>query len=165
MILIAATAPPLYFLKMSWQEDFESFMGQLYPSLSVKIDARLNDLSAFVLSWTLAWLILRHRRPRPPRRRLGRQPGMAACLASTVAMAAALSWAITVDLLRGHEIFCWSFPLEASFYNGHAVLATWVVLAYGGLLRREPGWIDSTGMALGGFWVARMLVRFAALFF
>jgi hypothetical protein len=187
LILVAATAPSLCYFKLWWPEYFQSFQGQRYISVLLRLDARLCGVSAFVSCWTFAWLILRHRRPRPTRQNLGRQFGMAGCLAATVAMISAASWVITagllspllprvgpgeveaaswvitVGLLRAQEIFSWSFPLEVTFYNGYAVLATWVVLAYGGQWQREPGWIDAMGTALGGFWVARMLLRTASV--
>jgi uncharacterized membrane protein len=154
MILVAATAPPLYFLKLYY-----------WPLFEVQYYACVCLASAFAISWSFAWLILRHRRPRPSRRRLVRQPGMAAGLAATVAMASVICWVITANLRAGDEIFAWNLPLRVSVYNYFAVLVVWIVLAYGGLFRREPGWIDASGMALGGFWLVKGLTDYAYFFY
>ena len=155
MILVTSTAPPIYYMKLYCWPLHEGVYFYTYVSLA----------SAFAISWSFAWLILRHRRPRPGRRRLARQPGMAAGLAATTAMASVTSWLITAHFPRGDEILEWNFPLRVSCYNGFAVLAVWIVLAYGGLLRREPGWIDASGMALGVFWLVRGLGDYVYFFY
>ncbi len=38
-----------------------------------------------------------------------------------------------------------------------AVLAAWLVLMVSGRWRREPGWIDATGVGLGIIWIGLMM--------
>ena len=123
--------------------------------------------------WTLAVLALRLRRPRPSLRRLAHQPGFAACVAVAVMSVAGALGEISSLLDRttwgdGFRVR-WSMVLTAfrdSYMNAGggrpalavAVGAVWAFLALGRIARREPGWIDRSGRALGVYWVALLML-------
>jgi hypothetical protein len=127
-----------------------------------------------LMAWTLALLALRLRRPRPGRVRLGRQPGMMACVAVVAGLAlgiietavevlmafagndfrgsfagpaGAVSWQAKLSRL----VLPWNFIVP--YYFGTAVVVAWTVLAVSGRWRREPGWIDTAGIGLGLAWI------------
>ena len=118
-----------------------------------------------------AWLVIRFLRPRPDLRRLFRQPGMIAVASALGYLVLGnLSWLmdIVVATLSGSmkernsldQIDPWDFltvwsPLGHSpqWGVGYAVLTSWALLALGRRCRRERGWIDATGTAIGVGWV------------
>lgn len=115
-----------------------------------------RPITYLLLAWTLAFLPLRLRNPRPPLRRLMRQPGMVACAAvAVVVLIDATSWGTywakagprTAGLMlerfwRGH-----------SQHPGPAVAVAWLGLALGRRARPEPGWIDRIGRFIGVLWL------------
>jgi hypothetical protein len=121
--------------------------------------------SAGALFGTLALLILRLRRPRPPLRRLTLQPGFTAGLA--IMVHAAFVGLSFIKLARielrgaaGLEWVTYEFLLELtlSYGNGSAVAAVWLVAALGGRWRAERSWLDRSGRVLGVFWIVSTLV-------
>ena len=109
-----------------------------------------------VLPLSVALIPIRLRRPRPPLRRIGRQPGFQASVAGCVAV-----------LLRFLGASCyltptWSGP--TGWYNfflnldplrtvAPAVGIAWMALALSGRWCAEPSWIDRLGRSLGVAWL------------
>ena len=132
----------------------------LYPSLPV------------LVAGTLAAVALRLRRPRPPRRRLFREPGFLACATVTAVLALrALSAALRLagsrplsewgPFLRDlpARLLLWNvllspFPLGIMTEAGLAVGAVWGAFWLGGRWRPERFWLDRLGRALGLAWLA-----------
>jgi hypothetical protein len=116
--------------------------------------------SYFLLAPTLAFLPIRLRRPRPSRRRLMLQPGMAACCAVAVVTAidatAWMSYSIGLPPEYGTEMLARFWRL-AWGHPGWGVAATWLGLALARRWRPEPGWIDRLGRALGVLWLTTLL--------
>jgi hypothetical protein len=138
----------------------------------------------YLAAWTLAFPILRFRRPRPPKRLLTRQPGIAACgiagLVLAVQLAAillrwALSWSWTaLSLWLPPSV--WPFgasiaetspllDLWQSIHVGflesscaaHGIAGAWLIMALGGWWRPERTAIDRLGRALGAGWITVMV--------
>jgi len=118
-----------------------------------------------VAALTLAWMVIRWRRPRPDRRRLMRQPGLFACCGLLLSASLGLTLAIAMALLgpssegtmlgiTPEEMLVVLVPILA----GYGVLPSWVLLAMSGRWRRESGWIDATGILLGLYWVVISLM-------
>jgi hypothetical protein len=145
----------------------------------------------FLMAWTLAFPLLRLRRPRPSVRLLARQPGMAACAVATLVLVVrfsaitfrwALAWSWTA-LGHSHSRPNWSLGattpdaspllhLWQSIHLGylesssaaHGIAGAWVIMAVGGWWRPERSAIDWLGRALGVAWIALMLVDVIASF-
>jgi hypothetical protein len=113
--------------------------------------------------WTLVLPVLRLRNSRWSWRRLGRRPGMVACLAAfagtTVCAAIAggaylLSW--WVDGTPGGV---WRrVPDHLVLYAGLSVAAVWLTQAMTGRWRCSADWIDWLGLGVGGLWLVAGLV-------
>jgi hypothetical protein len=85
-ILVAATAVGLAILRLFVADGW--FFRQEFPISHIKSMAQCANEAClpFFASWTLGFLILRLRWPRPRLRRLARQPGMAACSAAALVL-------------------------------------------------------------------------------
>lgn len=113
--------------------------------------------------WTLAALLLRLRHPRPPRRRLARQPGAVACAVS-VLVAGTGALALLLAMVERHYMGGPQVALTNQFvprfleamapYMGFGVLVAWLVLALYRMWRPEPSWADRLGRVMGAFWIA-----------
>jgi len=137
----------------------------------------------FAISWAAAILFLRLRRPRERWRRLIRQPGLVACLATLLVVVARVpGYTATRLRIMGNtqlttyrplfvsgESMGMGMPWDASIvvfgYDqalntmamiGVAVAASWLLLAASGRWRAEPSWIDRAGRALGVYWIATL---------
>lgn len=111
----------------------------------------------------VALLILARCRPRALRRRLLRQPGLAACGGSLGAMALGIACnfyyrAVQTNAVPGLSIF----PTGGWWFNAYNrvpvfVLGVWLALGLTG--RWSPGrnWIDRSGRALGVFWLFQLV--------
>lgn len=145
----------------------------------------LLDISRpFLMAWTLAIPVLRLRTPRPPRRALFRQPGMAACgiaslvlivqlsaiilrcavewtSAATDAWLSSRAWSLggaTASALGDLWLSTHSgFLVSAS--AGHGIAGAWLIMALGGWWRPERSGIDRLGRALGGAWIGVLVLR------
>jgi hypothetical protein len=118
-----------------------------------------------VATWTLALIPIRLISPRPPFRRLARQPGMMATCASGLAFALCglqILFAVLAVATEGVMEQFQSFFVEIDFdgivlnslmFAGLAVLTTWMTLLAGRIWRAEPSWIDRLGRAAGVFWI------------
>jgi hypothetical protein len=162
IILVAATAIGL--------SQVRGILGELgtFNRSTWKLEQHLYALKLFAVAvpiltaWTVAFLLLRLRRPRPGLRRLVRQPGMAACYAVLVPLLIILAYAVTISLFTGESMYQPDTSFKPLFYNSEAmasaVLGAWLLLWLGGLGRAEPGWIDRMGRTIGVLWIARPLL-------
>ncbi len=120
-----------------------------------------------VLAWTLGLLILRFVPPRPPLRRLARQPGFVACVVFlvisacsylsvlvTLATRGKLAHATVRDLIAYHS----TANLLMIQIGGWGIAAAWIVLGISGRWRPEPSWIDRFGRGFGVFWLGSALI-------
>jgi hypothetical protein len=171
MILVAATAPAIVVMRNEslWPEfPWPKSWGTVEDSYTFFNQIRWTSysFSFFFAAWSLAWLLLRLRRPRPRLRRLMRQPGMVACTASAVVLGIRLinhlsiagliachyggadAWGYLDDITTQDEM-----PFVPS-QIGCAVAAAWAVQALGGCWRPERSWIDRMGRVLGWYWLA-----------
>lgn len=179
LVLIAAIA-----IGFAWTRFYlnSEWGGESYPD----IEGRLGPVSAFhhgveVVNWwttgvsnclavvTIALLILRLRGgPRRRLRYLTRRPGTVAGGAVLLTVSWDLLYAMIevsgAALRAGSYDSIWQFTLlELSGHNaGVAVAAAWTLLALSGRWRREPGWLDGMGTALGVYWLLQDLLAYFA---
>jgi len=92
---------------------------------------------------TLAFLLIRLRKPRPPWTILLRQPGTAAMLA------VAFEIVVEVDI----RWFGVEVPTPTPVNTAVAVIAAWLILGITRLWRTEPSWVDRLGRVLGVCWI------------
>jgi hypothetical protein len=101
---------------------------------------------------TVAVVLLRLRPPRPRLARLLRQPGIAASVAATSAIAlwvpAVGAWATRRNLDEYQSL------VFLTISAGSAVASCWTILLIGGRWRPDPGWGDRVGRVLGIVWLA-----------
>ncbi len=118
-------------------------------------------------AWTGAYLASRLRAPRPRRRRLIRQPGLAAAVAALAVLIVEAPAVVGIAWLDGR--FGWATPSRVAqvaanatvllaHHAGLAVAVAWLTLALAGRWRAERGWIDRWGRALGCAWIAAGLL-------
>ncbi len=108
---------------------------------------------------SLAYLVIRLRRPRPPLRRLILQPGTAACAAVVIVTALdVVAWSIywRGDPARLTRIIHRYWNLYGD-RPALAVAVTWLGLWLSRRWRPEPGWIDRLGQAIGMMWIVLLL--------
>ena len=156
MVLIAATAAGFAVMRNCSPEEFTSQYTPIPPPTWLNWSSVVASNCALYLSpipaaWTVATLLLRFRSPRPPLRRLMRQPGaVAACAAAPGIAIGAAHY-----LLELHDAYSvHSAPFRDTTYAlGWAVGASWIVLALSGRWRPERSWLDRLGLALGVYWV------------
>ena len=120
-------------------------------------------LVPFALAWTVLLPVLRSRPPRPPRRRLWREPGMAACLAAGFAtgwagaafvLARGIGLALPNVRTQSNERWVQEFVANELFmYVGLAVAAVWAFLAATGQWRRPSDAIERLARVVGGVWI------------
>jgi hypothetical protein len=110
-------------------------------------------LKPLVISWGAALRLLRLRQPRPPLRRVFRQPGTAACTAIVISFVfessrqlIKVSFDVMNDLTHEfwHGIAILSLIRLEQNVGGPAVLIAWVALDLGRACRPERSWIDLT---------------------
>ena len=167
MILVASVAAGMGWIHGNL--DPHSFTALWYFYRGRSFASAVKQAMLFVwpmlLAPTLATLVLRVRPPRPPGRRLARQPGLVAGCAATLAVAvvflpAVVALAAGVPAYNDHT----GYPLGYWGYVtmgvaipeavGMAVSAAWMTLALGGSWRAERSWVDRLGRALGLCWIA-----------
>jgi hypothetical protein len=123
-----------------------------------------SNLSAlllpFVLTGSMALGMLRLRKPRPPLRRIFRQPGMATCTAVLVSTLFFLAACLGLLLVGGDpvpigyifehaEIYLKPVWYAATGRFGEVIAAVWIVLWLSRAWCSEPSWIDRAGRILG----------------
>jgi hypothetical protein len=175
LIMIAAIA-----IGLAWTRYFQNSEagGESYPY----IDGMAGPVSAFrhgieLANWwvvglsycmavvTITLLVLRLReRPRKRLRYLTRLPGAVAGGAVSLTVLWDLSYA-AIEVLIGitsggpfDSIWEFTYLLQSGENAGVAVAVAWVLLATSGRWRREPGWLDGIGLALGIFWLLQVLL-------
>lgn len=103
----------------------------------------LNRVALPILIFaTPAWLLMRIRRPRPPRDRILRQPGFIACGVASLAVA---------GLFAGITIFRMS-----GFAPGVMVAGSWIAMRIARRWEPEREWVDRSGRVLGVLWIATL---------
>jgi hypothetical protein len=114
----------------------------------------LSVVSVYLEFLTPAILIIRLRQPHPSLRRLGRQPGLIACVVVTVALALD-SVRVASIWSRGSGIL-WvpTVLVDYAQHVGFALMGGWIALLLSGRWRSEPGWVDRLGRLLGINWIA-----------
>jgi hypothetical protein len=169
MILIGGTAIGFAAIRLG---DVTPYLGQ-YPTWSsalmafTNITSWLSTLAPVVALWSLSFILLRLRQPRPRRRRLFDQPGFVASVA-TAAGLVFMGWLLFPALLgnqpgalwngQAYVLDAWGTTVVFSIMGcGGAVASSWMILAIGGRWRPEPGWIDRIGRGLGAYWIAMSL--------
>jgi hypothetical protein len=142
-----------------WSE----WLAQLQPRFVLYM---LSDATAPLIvvatAGTGILLVLRHMPPRPSRRRIARQSGMAACIVASLSLAwVAMAYLLFELMLSGFPGYQFDrirmvqtliihlvFPLV-----GVSVMTTWVQNALAGRWRRPADWIDLAGIVVGIFWI------------
>ncbi len=151
MILVAATATAMASIQglEVWEYDWRRIRD-----VDLVVNLAFTLFGLVLTSLTVSVLAIRLRRPRPPLRRLGRQPGFGACLAATIGLGV-IGIFLTVPgpnaysrLPPGLRVNTVAFPCI-----GAAVGASWAVMAVGGRWRPCPSWIDRAGRAIGVLWI------------
>jgi hypothetical protein len=155
MILVAATAMGLAGIRACSPAFYSYQYTPITPPpwlnwLAVVLSNWAFYVSPLPAAWTLAAMVLRLRSPRPPMRRLMRQPGAVAVLAATMLVLIG----VVHYLLDLHNPSLHDIPYQyTSFSLGCGVGSAWWILALGKRWRAEPSWIDRFGRALGAYWV------------
>jgi hypothetical protein len=175
MILTVAAAAGLWVNRLNWLAFVERWRRPVdaHDTLEHILDLVAPHLAAL----TIALLVLRMRSPRPPVRRLARQPGTVACMVASAVLLVVACWVgmttatgralefsehATKDLVHSRG----SFSLYPSGRNlvvyadriGFAIAGAWLSLWLAGRWRSEPTWIDRLGRAMGWLWLILALV-------
>jgi hypothetical protein len=134
-----------------------------------------------VVSMTVALVAMRIRQPRPPFRRLARQPGAVACMVASATLLLIACWIISaaatnrviefsqsVTRLPGRGGHGTGGALGRPFSGrtltvyadrvGFAVAGAWLSLLLAGSWRPEPTWIDRFGRAIAWLWFISTVV-------
>lgn len=181
MILTAAAAVGIWLILLYDREGGSSWLGMMHHLARA---ATYRDLRYGLLEFApyaqhlllplgFALVVVRLRRPRPSLRRLAHQPGFAACFAALLVafvsiIGSLFSMAERAVLGDGYlppspEIFIYSLLYDLLAYPypapGAAVTAVWGVMLAGSMCRREPGWIDRAGRAVGACWLFTSVLR------
>ncbi len=172
MILIAATGIALVQICHVYESmSFEQFFGRGSWENPYDLgDALYLTLIPLVVTGATALWVLRLRSPRPPLRRVLRQPGIASCtailcyvlfhLTNWVAQDALGVFNYRLGIRRFLKIIherpeYWVAHLSGS---GSAVAAVWLLLWLGRAWNPEPSWIDRAGRVLGMYCVVGSLL-------
>ncbi len=153
-VLIAATAAGLAWARATMDAMYRALRwAPPFPYSRTMWD---TGASCLFVAWTLALLALRLAPPRPPSRRLVRQPGTIACAAAVAALALQGAWdlkPILLDPPRG-AAFIWTVQSILSPYTiAFAVAGSWLALAIAGRWRPEPSLIDRAGRFVAACWM------------
>jgi hypothetical protein len=181
MILVGAAGVVFLGIRQLFSEDTDeidslSFGAELFPwPYWLTVGFRVAGLVLMVASITL--LILRLVGPRPPIRRVMRQPGTVACFFAVAcsllrfAVRNVAEWSIRLFSDRPRitvlgiptkmsenptpAAVLWEYLLPALPSVTPCLVATaWIALWLGRTGRPEPGWIDRCGRAVGWLWIA-----------
>jgi len=181
MILVGGAAVAMLGIRQLFSEDSDeidslSFGSELFPwPYWLTVGFRVAGLVLMVAS--IALLVLRLIGPRPPIRRVMRQPGTVACffavacsLLSYVVRNVA-EWSIRIFSDTPHitvlgiptlmsenpsaAAVLWEYLLPVLPSTTPCLVATaWLALWLGRNGRPEPGWIDRCGRVVGWSWIA-----------
>lgn len=112
----------------------------------------------FLAGWTPACLVLQLTGPRPPWRRLRRQPGLVACLIVTAVVLAATMIVVMLaacgisQLPSSDDDFLKPFVLGGAV-AGAGVLSSWATMRLYGACRPTTVWTDRLGRLTGMIWI------------
>ena len=112
--------------------------------------------STLLSPWSFALLVLSLRPPRPPYRRIARDPGFIACAAATAGVVlylALCSMQIAFGKLAINPGSIWRIALGFANSASLMVAGSWLSLALGGRWRMEPSWLGWAGGILGIAWL------------
>jgi len=179
VVLVAATASAFALFRIM-RIDYLAGGRQLFFALIVQHGA--ETILPFLMMWSLAVAGLRLRQPRPPFRKLARQPGMIACCAVMLTLVIEVIGIIVGELmLLPNAVIPRTIPPYVALSLGRGILhnvrgivvlqsnaggavaAAWLILKLAGVWRSEPTWIDRFGRALGVSWLAVNIAVHAAL--
>jgi hypothetical protein len=170
--LVAATALGFAFTHALWdallrEYFYEPQSGWTVGAALAKAPLSLLVLIPLLMAWTFTLVPLRLLQPRPPLRRLLRQPGLAASGAAILAMAVTHLGFLAqcaVGLIVMGEFTAISASSASDYFFiqiapstvpiACAILTAWMILAITRMGRPEPSWIDRTGQILGVLWIA-----------
>jgi hypothetical protein len=114
-----------------------------------------TSLYCFLFAWTLAFLVMRLRKPRPSLNRLVKQPGIVACEVLLFGMILTICLALHDQLLAS----------VAMVSTALAIPVAWAILALRGRWAAEPSWIDRLGRGLGLCWSVSIPLQMAFMHF
>jgi hypothetical protein len=166
MILVVATAGALFLVNQLRAGDNGLPPGALGVALWIQ-----TWITPWLSMMTLAFFVMRLRRPRPPFRLMFRQPGaIAAVLAlSNLGYIGMLTLGrLAVRGTRGSATFSFPTPLAQvlgdfflfmSIQAGPMIAGAWIALRLTGRLRRERGWLDGLGTIVGATWILIAIVQ------
>lgn len=121
----------------------------------------VDDVGLFLTILAFVLILLRFRPPRPRRRRLWRQPGLAACAAVMFGVAVK---AISTAVSNYANLPAWEndFSVDVFWgpwpYTGPAVAGAWLALLVTGLWRAEQSSIDRLGRIVGACWLLEFVL-------
>jgi hypothetical protein len=168
IVLIAATALAFGLLRFMGANGCLFRTESIVPDYTYRAQCGYELAFPFLWAWTLAFLILRLRGPRPRLKRLARQPGMAACSAAALALAVPMLAIIISQITSSVQLKSeipddpsplWFIALDMHrrvlprAYAAAAVAGAWLVLILAGWWRPERTWIDRFGRTLGFAWL------------
>src|SRR5262249_30562253 len=146
--------------------------GWTLAATLAKAPLSLLVLIPLLVTWTFTIVLLRCLQPRPHLRRLPRQPGLAACGATILALGVThlgfLAQCAVGLIVMGQVLAIpWTSAPDYFFLQiapstvpiACAILAAWLILAVTGMRRPEPTWIDRTGRILGVLWIAAAICQ------
>ena len=173
MVLVAAAAGAMTLARFGLSlPSHRSATAPQYWIAPVRI--RVDEISAFLLSWTLALLALRPARPRQRWSRLARQPGLAACYSTTVGFAFGLLHFVCFigDVARsfkatGSRLDAWLYHSLLGGCSGMiatCIAMAWLTLRMSGRWQRDADWIGRAGSVLGWSWIALHLAMIVPVF-
>jgi hypothetical protein len=116
----------------------------------------LASVEHLLLFATLAYLIMRLRKPRPTLGHLIWEPGVAA----TGMLVLSVLLAIVAEGLLGYSL---TLTMIIIAPTGCAIPAAWIFIARRGPWDRQPSWIDRLGRAVGACWA--LILPLGALLF
>ncbi len=168
MILIAATAFALVAIRATLVD-----ASGMTVSPWAWAEPRLTWVG---LAFTLAFLPIRLRRPRPDRAGLWRQPGWVACVSVMISLLVSLFQQVLSDatlILRRPvprlrhvlEQIPQETLLRLPMHAVIVIVATWIVLHRGGQWNAEPGWVNRSGRAIAVYWVVINLLSWISVLF
>jgi hypothetical protein len=179
MILVVAAAAALSVNRLNWLNFVEWWRQPLDAEDS--IEHVLDLVTPHLAAATIAMLVMRMRSPRPPLRRLARQPGTVACMVALSMLLVIAGW-VGFTTATG-RVFEFSehivkagrhgeeasvgyplYPFSGRFFVvygdriGFAVAGAWFSLWLAGRWQPEPTWIDRLGRAMAWLWLILTLV-------
>ncbi|MHC5539347.1 hypothetical protein ACYOEI_14105 [Singulisphaera rosea] len=174
MILIAGLAAGMGFVRLttpgiSAGQFWAVFLNELRtPSPGGAFEFLVETVAMFVVpfvaGWTPACLLLQWARPRPPWRRLRRQPGFVACLIASAIVAATIVVSVSMlatsiwDVKASGDDYDLKAHLLGGLLTGSGVLCSWVTMRLCGVCRPCPTGTDRLGRLTGSVWLGISVV-------